>query len=90
MTNVIIGTDKGKFTVNLRRNGKRGVRTDYERKFAADDPKAAVDYLKLVAGRENIGAMMNSSSMDFPEEYGVTREQVAAFDVEFEKEFGKE
>jgi len=71
-TNIILGTDEGKFTVTFR-NPKH---VFVKKSFAAENPESVLDYCRKLAKRYDILHVLTSSSMDFPEEEKVTRKQV--------------
>lgn len=76
MNNVIIGTDSGKFTVlflfNVGQNRKSAEKT-----FLATEPEKVKEHLVKIHKTKGIDHVMTSSSMDFPEEENVTRQQIA-------------
>ncbi len=78
-TNLILGTKDGQFTAHVMRGPRRHGPT---LRVRADRPDAMAAYVKRIAQEPHFGVLLYSSSMDFPEEYGVTREQVAALDKE--------
>lgn len=72
--NIIIGTDSGQFVVTFMLRPK-----PIKKKFPANKPKLVLPWLKTMVDRHGkIDNAMSSSSMDFPEEYGVTPAQVTA------------
>jgi hypothetical protein len=77
MMNVIFGADDGKFTLNFAWfRGNKRVWKQFS--FPANKPKECLPILqKMVKLHGKLDHLLTSSSMDFPEEYGVTRKQVA-------------
>lgn len=76
--NVIFGTDQGNFTLHFAWfEGNQRKRQDF--KFPADKPKECFPILqKMVKRHGKLANVLTSSSMDFPEEENVKREQVTA------------
>jgi len=79
-TTVILGTKNGHFSVHSRFDGPNGKRQEANVKFPANAPEQVVACLRKIAKTRGIEALMCSSSMDFPEEYGVSRAQVQALE----------
>ena len=73
-TSIHLGTDNGKFQVTYRNNQGNFVR----KSFKVDALDIILAYCQKLAKRFNILSVMSSSSMDFPEEEGVTQKQVQA------------
>lgn len=78
MMNVIIGTANRHFTLNFAWfDGDKRVWKKY--RFPANKPKECLPILeKMVKLHGKLTTLLTSSSMDFPEENNVTREQVQA------------
>jgi len=83
--NVILGTNDGEFTLTACYTAKNGKRKLSTLARPADSPEKVLRLLQMLVKRHGkINAFMTSSSIDFPEEYGVTRKQVDALLKELE------
>lgn len=78
LMNVIFGTDTGKFTLNFAwTQGKSRKWKKFS--FSADKPKECLPIIKkMVKEHGKLSNLLCSSSIDFPEEEGVTKKQVDA------------
>lgn len=81
--NLIFGANNSNFELSHRENGYKP--TIIKQDNLEKNLKAA---LKKSCKNKTIDLILYSSSMDHPEEYGVTREQVERFTATLHKIFG--
>jgi len=73
---VILGCEDGNFTISVRPFDQSGGKGRVRKTFPASKPGLVKDYLQTIYDKYQDVIFMCSSSVEFPEEYNVTKKQI--------------